>query len=244
MDKNALPKNFPAGNLRLTRMLSARGRTGATRALPPLMARTGPRMAYRPGSTLAKDERTLRAHADGGTLAQWSATRPGAEMSPAVQAPVQAPEMPAAPAPEVKAASATTSFARAIVSGPKVPKPPKSRIPAGAKLATWAGKLVANPAAQSPFVGATEKILTKIVEEAIPQAVTTTAAVILSSWIANKLGLRDNPPAQILPVVIQKEAPSLVEKTSGADGSDPVENLRERDARSILRARLAARRVS
>ncbi len=41
-----------------------------------------------------------------------------------------------------------------------------------------------------------------------------------------------------------EEAAKKTQKVAGADGSDPVENLRERDARSILRARLAARRTA
>jgi hypothetical protein len=37
---------------------------------------------------------------------------------------------------------------------------------------------------------------------------------------------------------IMTESAEKVQKAAAADGSDPVENLRERDARSILRARL------
>lgn len=89
--------------------------------------------------------------------------------------------------------------------------------------------------------------LWKQLDEAIPKFVAAAGAYALASWATRKLGLPDlGLERPELPRLELGGAlhPAIVEKTSGADGSDPVEDLRTRDERSILRARLEAREAA
>jgi len=82
--------------------------------------------------------------------------------------------------------------------------------------------------------------------ETLPQVMTTAGAYMFSEWLAKKIGLPapEKPKLELPALALPEGARAvLVEKISAQDGSDPVENLRERDARSILRARLAKARV-
>jgi hypothetical protein len=158
LTKSAIPKDFPVGRLRLTRMLGARKATGATRVLPPLMARAGgPQPKWRTGQTQDSSRRSIQAKLDGGTLAQWAAAKHAPESAPRTNtSPMMTESTPAFGETSVEQGSGTTrdanvtkaaavkpSFAgvihqraRALLRGPKIPKPPKVSVPKGAKVAS------------------------------------------------------------------------------------------------------------
>jgi len=94
MDKGAkVPAGFPVGRLRLTRMLAARKSMGATRTLPPLMARAGggAPARWKPGQTQDQERRSIQARLEGGTLAEWAASR---KAPASVPRPTQDPHIP------------------------------------------------------------------------------------------------------------------------------------------------------
>ncbi len=145
MNKDAIPQSFPVGRIRLIRMLAARKATGATRALPPLMARAGgPQPKWRMGQSQGDVKRSIQARMEGGTFAQWAASRHAPEATPRTSTgPMMTEGTPSFGETNVtagsgstrdanvtKAAAVRSSFAgvihqraKALLKGPKVPKP-------------------------------------------------------------------------------------------------------------------------